>query len=78
MRKVSFEIWKQIPSTVQRADLKLALTQKVAVKAATAVVHSTQLILKASRCEKLQQSDRDTVKQLITHGFPDSIRPCVH
>ena len=60
-------IWKfgnRSPQPPRNADLKLALTQKSVVKAATAVVHSTQLILKASNHEKIQKLNRETIKQL--------------
>ena len=56
MPKVNSQIWKQIPLTACKSDLKLALTQKAVVKVATAVVHSTQLILKAS-CHKQLHMD---------------------
>ena len=46
------EIWKQIPGATQKADLKLATIQWAIMKAATAIVSTTQLIIKAVRNDK--------------------------
>ena len=42
---VNSKIWKKLPVGARKADLQMAQTQRALVKAAIAVVNSTQLVL---------------------------------
>ena len=46
---VNSEIWKRLPSQAKESDLKTAKVQRTIVKAAMAMVRSTQSVLRASQ-----------------------------
>ena len=78
------EIWKQIPGATQKADLKLATIQWAIMKAATAIVSTTQLIIKAARSDKpiekeLKKSITDmhaNALSLLGHASTDLSHRC--
>lgn len=46
---VNPEIWRKIPARSRTSDLRFVTTQRAVVKAATAIVHTTQMVIRAAR-----------------------------